>query len=61
MENISFVLWVVLYPLSSAITHYLGSKRRKLNGEKPYKDSIVATASLIDLLVWVVIGSNLYN
>ena len=61
MGNISFVAWMVLYPLAESITLYLYFKRCKIfNQEKP-SDGVVAFASLINTIIWIVIGVNLYN
>ena len=60
MENISFVLWVVLYPLASSISLYVGTKRKKINNEEPYSEGLISLVSFIEFLVWAIIGINLY-
>jgi len=61
MENFSFVLWMVLYPLVSSITHYLGYKRLKIFNEDKPSDGAVVFASIIAIFIWAFIGIKLYN
>ena len=61
MENISFILWMVIYPYSVALTSYLKSKEKKVNGEKPFSDQVVLLGALYHLCIWLIIGSLLYK
>ena len=60
MENIDFVLWMVLYPISGAITSYLSVKSRHISGKDPYTDGILAAASWINIIIWVIFAIVLY-
>ena len=61
MENIDFVLWMVLYPLGCSAASYLSSKERALMNKEPYTDGNKATVALINLIIWIVIGVILYS
>ena len=59
MDNISFVLWVCLWPVSCAIESYLSAKRRFLTGEEMIsKDSRIITA-LIQLIIWIAVAKSI--
>lgn len=60
MENLTFILWMVLYPISTSISSYLKEKTRKEKGEGKYKESTYVICSLIYLFVYVFIARKLY-
>lgn len=57
MENLCFVLWMVLFPLGCSIEKYI---YRELCGNKP-TDEEKGFAALIEIIVWVSVGVLLYN
>jgi len=59
MENISFVLWVCLWPLSCSIGSYFYYKKLKMTGEKPISSDGQLAIAIIELAMWVVIGQGL--
>jgi hypothetical protein len=60
MEHIDFVLWMVLYPIASGITNYLGTKSRILEGLPPYGKTTTALASLTTIVIWIYVATLLY-
>lgn len=60
MENIAFVLWLCLFPLTSSVSDYLSAKRRKLLNKEDFSDTVNAYSALIMILIWFVVGTMLY-
>ena len=56
MENIAFVLWVCLWPLSMSICSYLLLKEKKFK-----KEEIISSSSTIELIVWILVAIWLYK
>lgn len=61
MENIGFVLWMVLYPIGSAVTSYIGCKERKIEGKKPFDSSVTGLTAIVNIAVWIGVGKALFN
>lgn len=61
MENIAFVLWMVLYPVATSICNYIATKERKINNLEPFSEGVRAVANLVYLVVYIVIAKILYN
>jgi len=55
MENISFVIWMIVYPLGISISSHLSG----LRGIK-YDDDVIGLAAVLDLIIWVGVGKLLY-
>jgi len=56
MKNLSFVLWMLGYPIVIAIDGYLGF----LKG-KTYSDHVNFWAALIVIIIWITVGKMLYE
>lgn len=57
MKNLPFVLWLVLWPVSCALVEYLNA----LTLHRSYSESVMVAASLINLIIWVLIGCALWE
>jgi uncharacterized membrane protein len=55
MENLVFILWVLLWPVSTALCLYI-----KHASGRDYSDNTHAVSALISIIVWVWIGNLLY-
>ena len=60
MEHLDFVLWMLLYPLTTSISNFLSIKGREMVGKKPHSDATIGGATLVELIVLIVIGILLY-
>ena len=47
MENISFVIWMVLYPLASAVGSFYNAKERVVTGREPYSEDTLGVSALV--------------
>lgn len=61
MENLPFVIWMVLYPIGCSIEGYLDAKGRKILGRGRPEDDSYAWASLINIAIWLLVGLRLLN
>lgn len=57
MENVSFVLWVVLFPLSNKIGSYISIKHMGIR----YTEAVKRVGTLIEGVIWVGIGILLWK
>jgi hypothetical protein len=55
MENLVFVLWVLLWPVSTATCLFI----KYLSGRE-YSDNTHAITAVINIIIWVWIGNLLY-
>ena len=60
MENIVFVLWLCLFPLTTSISDYFSAKRRKFLNKEDFSDTVNAYSSFIMILIWLTVGVILY-
>jgi len=61
MENISFVLWMVLWPVAAQITSGFAAAQRRSNREALPTKNVKEVAVILNLVIWLVIGWLLYN
>lgn len=61
MENIAFVLWLVLWPLSCAIEKYYVQKRMLMVGEDALSDRVWNTVAFFCFVMWIIISVILYK
>lgn len=57
MKHLSFVLWMLGYPLVCAISHLIYSWM----SDKPITDEAKTVVIIFDLLIWFVIGALLWK
>jgi len=60
MEHLSFVLWVLLYPLCHSIDGLISAKRREITGEPEPSDNTKLLSSVIGLTIWVMVAKSIY-
>lgn len=61
MENIDFVMWVVLYHIGYSIASHINAKTRKIEGrEKKYDKWVYVISSLIHVIIWYQVGKSLF-
>ena len=60
MKNISFVLWMVLFPVATQLADYLAFLTRG-SVVKQWSESTELGSSLIYLVAWIVVGVLLYQ
>ena len=53
MEKITFILWVILWPLSCTIDAYYTAKRKEITGEPPTPKAVALIATVINLILWI--------
>ena len=56
MENISFVIWVMFFPLVCSIDSYLSTKRRVIAKEEMPSKSVLGKTALIQIIIWIAIA-----
>lgn len=57
MDNLDFILWMTLFPISISIASYIDEKKYNIKGQKKvYKEDVEAMASIFILLLWLGIG-----
>lgn len=61
MEHLVLVLWLCLYPLTSAIGNYFHAKKRSLYGKKVYPDNALAFSAFMDLIIWIAVSYFIYK
>lgn len=59
MENLDFILWMVLWPISWEIYSYLSSKTRSLFNQEDYSDGVKAFSGMIMICIWFIVAINL--
>lgn len=57
MQNLSFVIWLVLYPVAVALVRYL---EFLVKGSVVSELSLTAMFSFLTLVIWVAVGYLLY-
>lgn len=60
MENLSFILWICLFPLSYTIDKYYSTKIRKLTLEKEPEESVQKLTAFIILFVLIFVAWLIY-
>jgi len=55
MEKVTFVIWMIGWPLVSSITDYLSH----LTGRK-YSEGAIGFAAIFSLIIWLYVGALLY-
>jgi hypothetical protein len=56
MDNLSFVLWMVLYPVSKSLVRFIDK-----HSSHKYKDGLNIIFDIINFIIWVSVGILLYN
>ncbi len=60
MEHLAFVIWMIFYPFFCTLAHYIGAKRRKIEGEdKPSNESSLF-AYTVEIIIWILVAFNVY-
>ena len=58
MKNLVFILWLILFPLSTSIGTFLS---RISGNQKEYSENTEAISSLIILIIWVFVSTLLFE
>jgi len=61
MENLSFVLWMLGYPLAIKITNYLEAKEKALRNDLTAKPPLTPFNFVFIVLMWFGIGYLLFK
>lgn len=61
MENLSFVIWLIFYPVGTSISLYFGDKRQIMSGLEPYDKVTLVITSIINIFIWVYVAKLLYK
>ena len=61
MENITFVIWMILYPVGYAWEKLLTAKCRGLENEPPPSGGIRGFIDLVNLMLYIIIAVMLYR
>lgn len=56
-----FLIWMLAYPLVSAVTRVIYTKLRFMEGKEPYSDEVRGTSSLVEFIIWFGIGAALWT
>ena len=56
MENLSFILWMCLWPLTCSIDSYFSAKTRQISGEKNPNSFEKFGVALIQLTIWIMVA-----
>lgn len=59
MDNLPFVIWVLLWPVCCALCSLIYAKRRKSTGESQLTSSDYALQALVEVIIWYAVGSKL--
>jgi hypothetical protein len=57
MQNLTFAIWMLLYPLSAAASDYVYEVKLR----RRYTDTQKALSALLHLSVWLSVGGLLYS
>jgi len=60
MENIAFVLWMVLWPIAECVSDYIVAKRRAITKEPEYSKETKAFSAVAFLMIWILVAKALY-
>lgn len=63
MKNLSFVLWMVLFPISIALQEFIIAYKYKIRKkeEKQYKEDTELKYSIFVFVFWIWVGCLLYE
>ena len=59
MENLSFALWMIFYPLKTSIIKYLFWNRDRYS-KTPATSNAYAITSFIQMIIWIYVANLLY-
>lgn len=59
MENIAFILWMCLWPITCTIDSYWSAKKRLITGEEMPSKITQAFMVLIQVIIWVAVAKSL--
>ena len=60
MEHLSFLIWMLLYPVFSALADFLAAASRDINDEEPHSKEAKGGAALIMVIIYFSVGAILY-
>ena len=60
MENLGFILWMVLYPITTSITSFIYEKKRLMIGDEKPSSGVYVLSSLISLSIYFYVATLLY-
>lgn len=60
MKHLSFILWLIFYPLATKFGSYIATKEKILRDGKAWSDNNYHWASLIDLIIWIWVAKLIY-
>ena len=51
--NLTFILWLILWPLSCRVGFFLNVKSNNLQGKEPFGDAGEWITEVVETLIWV--------
>lgn len=60
MEKITFIIWVLAWPLSVNLSNYIYALQRKKESKTPSDDFTKALSALATVFIWLWIGKKLW-
>lgn len=60
MENLPFIIWLLLYPLICDIRDYIVSKRRKTEGKQPMSNEADIASFFIQTAIYLSVAFYIY-
>jgi hypothetical protein len=60
MEHLTFMLWILLYPICCTLSYYIQALRYKVTGSEQNSDTMQGFIALIDLVIYVFIACIIY-
>lgn len=61
MKNLVFILWMVLWPISCAVSRYINIAISKSLGREYPEDDIVTTAKTIEGVIFIIVAWILWH
>lgn len=56
MQNIAFILWLCLWPITCTIDSYWSAKKILMTGEDMPSKSMQGFTALIQLIIWIAVA-----
>lgn len=60
MQHLDFILWMVLYPIASAVSGYYGAKQRKIENKPNYSSNTVLLSALVNMAIYFGVAQALF-
>jgi len=60
MEHLSFVIWVICYPIACVIIKYISTKEKLLRDGISFPNESYVIVELINIIIFIIIAIKLY-